>query len=591
MPMPPVVNPYDPRKKRLEQPTQQLQQGSISTHDKKPEVVNPVGSNLQPMPQVEQQPVQAAQAGQPQQAQQTEKKRAAMPVTYQQQAGAVADPRFSQALAQKLQQDVAAKQAALQQQQAEFQTKLQEAGSEVAGAPTRINEILGKVKAGTATDAELAEFQSLQQAQYQGPTGLDGAANIAALSQLAASPALLAQQYAGFAPGGVSAGDFQRAIAGLQKSQQLAAAQEAATGLAQRATSAKEVAAQQAALLKGQTEAAKEAAEIGSKAAEAEYTGQLSEAQKTETEAKAAALNRLKAGLFMGEKITQADLQKLGLTREQVQDLRGLDVSQVEGIGEIKSVEDLNKEVEKLKLKQQTNELLTPEQERLISVYDELSKLKRDPDDASKYGYAKKEDLAKINALRRIRGLAPLTEEEAVNVGVGAESGKIKESALALLKGALSGKQGEYAGEAETEKSLAGKEQRLTGNNWYKGGLVQAQKDLNILDIKTNPSKAGNDALNVMQKMKEKMEKNKNTENKLYGWIKENQKRLGRAVTDYSKASTSLEKSNALKYLEQQFNNFKKQINTTTQSYQDAISDKKSTLAGMSDISRALNIE
>ena len=576
MRMPPNVNPYDPRKSRLEQPGQQQQQPQQQAQP-----VAPVKSSLDKTP-----------AGQPQQTAQVEKKKPAAPVTYQQQAGAVADPRFSQALAQKLQQDVAAKQAALQQQQAEFQQKLTEAGSGVAGAPTRINEILGKVKAGTATDAELAEFQSLQQAQYQGPTGLDGAANIAALSQLAASPALLAQQYAGFAPGGVSAGDFQRAMAGLQKSPQLAAAQEAATGLAQRATSAEEVAAQQAALLKGQTEAAKEAAETGSKAAEAEYTGQLSEAQKAETEAKTAALNRLKAGLFMGSTVTQADLQKLGLTREQVQDLRGLDVSQVEGIGAVNSVEDLNREVEKLKLKQQANQPLTPEQERLVSVYGELSGLKRDVDDASKYGYANKQDLAKINALRRIRGQAPLTEEEAAKVGAGAESGRISESRLASLKGVLSGQQGEYAGEAETEKSLAGKEQRLTGDNWYKGGLIAAQKDLNKLNILSNPtSDSAYSGLDIMEKMKKSMEKNKNTQNKLYGWIKENEHRLSRAAHNITNARTEKEKADAIAYVKQQFGNFKKQIDTTTKSYQDAVSGKKSTLAGMSDISRALNIE
>ena len=91
--------------------------------------------------------------------------------------------------------------------------------------------------------------------------------------------------------------------------------------------------------------------------------------------------------------------------------------------------------------------------------------------------------------------------------------------------------------------------------------------------------------------MKKSMEKNKNTQNKLYGWIKENEHRLSRAAHNITNARTEKEKADAIAYVKQQFGNFKKQIDTTTKSYQDAVSGKKSTLAGMSDISRALNSE
>lgn len=433
--MPPNVNPYDPRKNRQQQPGQQQQQPQQQAQP-----AAPVQSSL-PAIQQPQQP-QAAQAGQPQQTAQVEKKKPAAPVTYQQQAGAVADPRFSQALAQKLQQDVAAKQAALQQQQAEFQQKLTEAGSGVAGAPTRINEILGKVKAGTATDAELAEFQSLQQAQYQGPTGLDGAANIAALSQLAASPALLAQQYAGFAPGGVSAGDFQRAMAGLQKSPQLAAAQEAATGLAQQATSAEEVASQQAALLKGQTEAAKEAAETGSKAAMAEFTGQVTEQTKAEREAKESALNKLKEGLFLTGEVSKADIRKLGLNPDDpnvqnvLQSLEGIDISGIEakGIKRTQNIQELNEKVKQIQNDIAAGNPVTEEEKKLASAFSEVSGLTRGLDEGTSnvLSYAKKEDLAKINALRRLRGERPLTEED-----IGKQLGGITQETLAGLTGRL----------------------------------------------------------------------------------------------------------------------------------------------------------
>jgi len=514
MPMPPNVNPYDPRKSRLEQPGQQQQQPQQQAQP-----AAPVQSSLPAMQQPQQQQPQVAQAGQPQQTAQVEKKKPAAPITYQQQAGAVADPRFSQALAQKLQQDVAAKQAALQQQQAEFQQKLTEAGSGVAGAPTRINEILGKVKAGTATDAELAEFQSLQQAQYQGPTGLDGAANIAALSQLAASPALLAQQYAGFAPGGVSAGDFQRAMAGLQKSPQLAAAQEAATGLAQQATSAEEVATQQAALLKGQTEATKEAAETGSKAAEAEYTGQLSEAQKAETQAKTEALKRLKEGLFFsGKKIKQSDLDTLGLTQDQLKNLKSLNVGDVEGFEGVTDITELNKKIENLKTKQteEGSSSLTPEQQRLLTVYKEFTDFDRDIDKSSQYGYAKKEDLAKINALRRIRGQAPLTPEEVELIGKGKESGRVSGETLSGMIGRLT--EGEKAYTEEANLTIPKKQERLTGDKWYKGGLVKADTDLTNLDPASNTK----NIYNIARKMFDQMQSTGAKENSLYKWLKDN---------------------------------------------------------------------
>lgn len=508
--MPPNVNSYDPRKNRQQQSGQQPQQQQQPGQ----QPAAPVQSALPPM-----QTQPAVQAGQPPQTVQVEKKKPAAPVTYQQQAGAVSDPRFSQALAQKLQQDVAAKQAALQQQQAQFQEQLGQAGAGVSGAQGRITDILGKVQSGTASDADLAEFQKLQQAQYQGPAGLEGTASIAALSQLAGSPGLLAQQYAGFAPGGVSAGDFQRAMAGLQKTPELAAAQEAATGLAQQATSAEEVAAQQAALLKGQTEAAKEAAETGSKAAEAKFTGELSEAQKTETEAKTAALKRLKEGLFFSDKkIKQSDLDVLGLTKDQLKNLKSLDVTNVEGFENVSDISELNKRIENLKTKQteEGSSSLTPEQQRLLSVYKEFGDFDRDVDKSSQYAYAKKEDLAKINALRKIRGLAPLTSEEVEKLGTGKESGKVSGETLSNMIGRLT--EGEKAYTEEANLTIPKKQERLTGDKWYKGGLVKADTDLTNLDATSNTK----NIYNIARKMFDQMQSTGAKENSLYKWLKDN---------------------------------------------------------------------
>lgn len=565
MPMPPNVNLYDPRKNR------QLQSGQQPQQQQQPvqQPATPVGSSLSPMPGQQ----QTTQAGQPPQTVQVEKKKPATPVTYQQQAGAVSDPRFSQALAQKLQQDVAAKQAALQQQQAQFQEQLGQASAGVSGAQTRITDILGKVQSGTASDADLAEFQKLQQAQYQGPAGLEGTASIAALSQLAGSPGLLAQQYAGFAPGGVSAGDFQRAMAGLQKTPELAAAQEAATGLAQQATSAEEVAAQQAALLKGQTEAAKQQAETGIQAEREKYMAGLGEEAKSQIEAKKGALDKLKAGLFMGQKVSSGDLQKLGLSKEDIVDLKGLDISQVEGLGDVKSVEDLDKAVKKLQKQQiesgSAESVLTPEQDRLISAYTSLSEMSRETDEAAGIAYAKKEDLNKINALRRLSGKPPLTEEEVGKLGTGAASGGISKDRLSSLKGLL--KSGEEAYMEEANLTVPKKQERLSGDKWYKGGLVKASDDLSKLDANTNT----NNIHTIARQMYDQMQKTGAKENNVYNWLKNN---LGKIATGTKGAKN---KKWDPKQMAQQFKDL---INQNKESYTKAIT-------GRSSISKDLTIE
>lgn len=474
MPMPPTINPYDPRKKRLEQPTQQPQQKPVEAQP-----AAPVQSALAPMPQGQpatqagQQPV--AQAGQPQQAQQTEKKRAAMPVTYQQQAGAVADPRFSQALAQKLQQDVAAKQATLQQQQAQFQEKLNQAGGSGASTQQRVGDLLNKISSGTASKQDIDEYQNLQRLEYSGPMGLDGTANIAALSRLAGSPELLAQQYAGFAPGGVRASDFAKSLAGLQKTPELQAAQEAAAGLAGRAVSAEETAAQQAALLKGQTEATKQAAISGAKAKETELTGQLTGQKQSEIGAKQAALDKLKEGLFLTGNINKKDLEKLGLKTEDISGLAAFDISKVGGLQGVKTTADLNKKLEDLENKKLKGESLSPEQEKALTLFKQVNQLSRGTDEASILSYAKKEDLARINALRQLKGESPLTEE---SLKQAQESGKLSRQDISGLIGSQR-EQLKYGPEKEkTQADLKADKNILRGDQAVKGGLTSFQEEL-----------------------------------------------------------------------------------------------------------------
>jgi hypothetical protein len=470
MPMPPVINPYDPRKKQ-QQPAQQ-QPGQQPGQQQPAQPAQPsqaVQSSLPPMQQPQQ----------PQQAPVQQQKKPAAPVTYQQQAGAVADPRFSQALAQKLQSDVAAKTAALQQQQAQFQEELNKASGGVP-AQERISGLLGKITSGQASEAELSEYDKLQKMQYQGPMGLQGTANIAALSQLAGSPELLAQQYAGFAPGGVRPGDFAKAMAGLQRSPELSSAQQAASGLAQKAMSAEEIAAQQAGLLKGQTEAAKTQAETAVKAEQEKYMAGLGEEAKGQIEAKKGALDNLKEGLFMGKSVSKAALKKLGLSTEDVQNLKTLDFRSVGGLGEIKSLDDLDKAVKALETKQSeagsSASVLTPEQQKLISVYKNLGEVGREQDEDAGIAYAQKGDLAKINALRRLTG-QPLLKEE--DIGKGAESGGVSKDKLSALKGSLSDIAGQEATDVSSVKTAR---QGILNERNFNDKLVNAYDVISSMD-------------------------------------------------------------------------------------------------------------
>lgn len=460
--MPPVINPYDPRKKQQQPAQQQPVQQPGQQQPAQPSQA--VQSSLPPMQQPQQAPVQ-------------QQKKPAAPVTYQQQAGAVADPRFSQALAQKLQSDVAAKTAALQQQQAQFQEQLNKASGGVP-AQERISDLLSKITSGQASEAELSEYDKLQKMQYQGPTGLQGTANIAALSQLAGSPELLAQQYAGFAPGGVRPGDFAKAMAGLQMSPELASAQQAATGLAEKAMSAEEIAAQQAGLLKGQTEAAKTQAETAVKAEQEKYMAGLSEEQKSQIESKKAALDKLKEGLFFTGSVSKSELKKLGLDPSDVNQLRAVRLQDVSGFEGIQNISDLDKKIEELDIKKRKGETLTPEQEKLIGISSKLKGISRGADESATLGYAKKTDLSKINALRKLTGLPPIKEEELEKAK---DAGLVSKEDIASLVGSQKGEM-DYGEQKNKLLETRGKDNEiLAGNKALTGGLYKFKDELNNL--------------------------------------------------------------------------------------------------------------
>lgn len=429
MPMPPNVNPYDPRKNRLQQPAQPQAGQQISTHDKKLDETQEVQSNLPPVssqttqpagqPQTQTQPV-----GQPQQ-QTKPQQRKDLPVSYQQQAGAVVDPRYSAALAGKLQEQVQQQQQQLAQQQAAFQQQLQ-TSQQPNVSQTRIGELLNKITSGAASPQEISEYDAIQKMQFAGPTGLEKTANIAALSQLAQSPELLAQQYGGFG-GGMNIADIRRSLGGSAKGVQLQQATQAASQLSEQAAQAQEQAEQQSGLLKSQTEALKKQAETGVKASQSKFLQELKQQSDVESKEKDKALEDLKNAIYLDKSITKDQLKniqsKLGITDREISEMGTLQLGRIEGLGSIKDLKQLGEKVKELK---ESNKTLTPEQQNLISFYDDMENtLKRSQDVSGDYSAASKDQLAKINALRKLTGETELTEEQQKEVGKAYDPTKI----------------------------------------------------------------------------------------------------------------------------------------------------------------------
>lgn len=509
------------------------------------------------------------------------------PSTQQIQASTI-DPRFQQAVTQKFQQDVAAKQAALAQQQEQFQKQLQ---SVQVGKTGRIQELASKLGSDEGlSPTEEQEYQSLLNQQYQGPQGIQGAASAAALSQLAMSPALLAQQYAG-GFGGLGAQDLSATMSLSQPSQALQQQQQQAMALSSQVLGAEESAKQQVEAKQSQIEAIKKLASQSIAGEEGKFQTDLSEAAKTAIRNKDEALQNLKEGLFLGGAIDRQKLAKLGLTDTQLTNLKGINLKQVSGFESIQNIKQLDKKVAELERNViETGLELTPEQERLISAYKKIGDVQRGTDEAAGLAYATKDDrtINKINALRRLQGKAELTEAEKESMGKGATSGQIDQSTITGLIGSLaSDYSDEYEGKKKTEHTLSEKQARLTGDRWYKGGITQAKQDIGSIDRTTyQGQKAG---LEIAIKMLKQMEKNGATENKIYKYLKHS---LGRARDSLESAQdnnsyvyTPPKTSDHVKDFLINLNN---KINSAYKSYSSDVSANEAALKGMSGISSTL---
>jgi hypothetical protein len=472
---------YDPNKntlvRRTTQPVKQQNQPQPA-----PSVQ--VQSSLPPMPAT--QPVQPVQP--------VVQPRAKISSSQQQ-----TDPRFAQALARKLQADVAAKQTQLEERQKAFEAEYAKANQGVP-AQQRISELLTIINAPAGgpdveaqREAAVQEYQKLQSLQYQGPTGLTGAADIAALSQLAGSPELLAQQYG---IGALGDGDVSGLVSSELSVPELSQALSSAESLAERALSEEEKAKQRSGLLKLLTEGTRTQAEAGIKSKEQEMLAGLSEAQQTELDAKKAAFDKIKEGLFLTGEISKNDLRKLGLNPDDpevantLNNLLGLDTSVIEGISNPSTswarpntrptdLATLESRIKDLKRRQTEEGLqLTPEQQKLIALYNSISDLERDTTEGSAINYAKKEDLARINALRRLRGQELYTEED---LGKAGEIGKLSQSNLSELISQL------------REESKYGHEDRIEEMKEYGKSKLSVDKTLNSLynKILSGGAKAG----------------------------------------------------------------------------------------------------
>jgi hypothetical protein len=348
----------------------------------------------------------------------------AKPVSYEQRKAAVQDPRYAQAIGERVQADVQQRQQQLQQQLSQFQQQYQEAQQQ-APAGGSIQDILGKIRAGTATDQDIAQYQKLQAAQYKGPTGLQGAANFAALSQLAQSPYSMATTYGGFVPQR-GALQQQQALSGMRGGA-LGAGMESAQMLAAQATGAEQAAAAQAAALQAQTEQIKQEAQTAIEAEKAGYFGQLGETAKEETKAKEAALEKIKGALFgLDTGATEADFAALNLSTE---DLYGLDLSQIESMSGIDTLAELKAKMDELGKKK--DEDLTFEERAVQEAYKKVTGLTEavKEQDTSRLAYARPEDLAKINALLKLTGESEVQKSD---LAKGFSGGMFTEEATGL---------------------------------------------------------------------------------------------------------------------------------------------------------------
>ena len=202
----------------------------------------------------------------------------------------------------------------------------------------------------------------------------------------------------------------------------------------------------------------------------------LSEEQKSEIESKKAALDKLKEGLFFTGSVSKSQLNKLGLSPDDVKGLKGLYLHKVSGFDGVKNISDIDKKIEELDIKAKKGEALTPEQEKLVNISAKLKGISRGADESAALGYAKKTDLSKINALRRLTGLPAIKEEELEKAK---DAGLVSKGDIASLIGTQ--EESMNYGEQKTNLQKQNKDDIniLRGNQALGGGLEKYRNEVN----------------------------------------------------------------------------------------------------------------
>lgn len=370
------------------------------------------------------------------------------PVSYQQRAAAVQDPRYAQAIGERVQATVQEQQKQLQQQQQQFQTQFAQSQQQLPSGQN-LQSLLEKIRSNTATDTDVAAYQKLMSAQYQGPQGLQAGANIAALAQMARTPYALATTYGGFTPQANILAQ-QQALAGVP--QGLSEVAKSAQALAAQAMGSEQAAATKIAAAQAQAQQLQQQATEAIKAEKASYEGQLTETQKAQIEAKKAAFDRFQRGVLITGRISRADLNLLGLNEQDVQSMYGLNPNIIGGLADQTTIGQFDKYVEDLRNK----ESKTTEEQNILDVYDTLRQAKEDVETSQAYGYASPQDLAKINALRALAGAPGETSAlKQSDIGKGFSSGKFSKDTITSLKNLSSQYQSQSQTESEAHQSAA----------------------------------------------------------------------------------------------------------------------------------------
>ena len=381
------------------------------------------------------------------------------PASAAQVSAASRDPRFTQAITQKYQQDLAKRQQEYTKQQQQYQQDLAKRQQEFqanVGDKSRIQTLLNDItneKQVAETEAQYnkrisdatAQYQKLMTAQLA-PTQesnelQDARANLMALSRLSSGSALA---------GAYGLGADKSKTLGLIPDRGISQALSQARSATQEAEKQANISEQELALEKARVEELRGLSAAASGAEQAEFLTTLSNQAKVDKEAKDAALNNLKNAIYLGTEITQEQLDtikgKLGLTDRDISELGSLSLKDVGGFENVTTLDSLASEIKRLR---ESATPLTDEQSRLINLYDTLEgSVIRDRDIEDPYAFANKSELAKINALRRLTGQTELSESDSI-LGKGREASKIV--GLENLKAGIAG----GTVDSETKKTLS----------------------------------------------------------------------------------------------------------------------------------------